>query len=128
MRIIATLLIAVVAGLWLLTWWLIAEPIGDVASSSRGAVALPHRVPDAPQTGPSTPDAPTVAPLASPRSAVPIPSAPVTGPSSSRAPEYPPGTAIDPFADGGPRPVFVAPMQTAPPNAPVRDNPTRPAP
>jgi len=111
MRIVVALLIAVTAGFWLLAWWLIAEPIGAGTSvpSSRDAIVIPEPAPT-PRPGASTTAA--GAPREAPRQPERTPASSVGAAPS--APAFPAGAVVDPFADGGPRPVFVEPARPAP--------------
>jgi hypothetical protein len=129
MRIVLTLLIAVAAALWLLAWWLISEPIGASATASRShdSASMPERASTAPAA------VSTIAPPSATRqpAAVATPTPPaVHTPAvpSPPIPQLPPGAAIDPFAEGGPRPVMAQPLPRVPPTAPVQQNAASSAP
>ena len=119
MRIILTALIALAAGVWLLTWWLLEQPIGAPSTTLPAVVGEPNVVAPSrpPPSGAGARGAQTALPTpgGSPTPAGAQPSA--SSVPSQPAPAFPGGVVVDPFADGGPRAVFVDPArrpETAP--------------
>jgi len=126
MRIVVTLLIAVTAGFWLLAWWLMAEPIGAATTVPipRNSIVSPDGGP-APRASASTAATPAGAPHAAPAAGDRAPAG-----SPGLAPPLPPAPSavIDPFADGGPRPVFVEPPRPTPRVPSAEERPAQLAP
>jgi hypothetical protein len=104
LQTVVALAVLFVAILWITTFWLLLEPIGTSSSVSHGQVPAPETPPRASLPAPEKrPDKPVDKPV-------------VVNRSSPATPEPAPGGAfaVDPFAAGGPTPVYVAPQQVVP--------------